>query len=180
MPEVMDAYNESLTYDDVILRSSAEKSEDSDSMMGAGVYESVRLHEIESFENFIDKLVNVVYASVGSPKAREYRSANGVSDEAMSVIVQEYIPCQTNGHANTVHPYCPELSSYLVGQMHVYVKRDDGFIHFPVDATRAENIVDDDVFGYFKRVQPVIMELEKKFGCPLQIEFGMDQFRQPA
>lgn len=171
IPEVIDTYNESRAYKDVILRSSAQKSEDSDSMMGAGVYESVWLHGNNSFEYFIDKLMNVVYASVGSEKAREYRTSNGVPDETMAVIVQEYIYCPSSGHANTIHPYCPELSSYLVDQMHVYTKRSDGLIHFPVDTRRARNIIDDDVPEYFAHIQPVIIALEKEFGCPMQIEF---------
>lgn len=99
-----------------IARSSAVNSEDGEHM-GAGVYDSVLIPPGANLSG-IYKAIRVVYNSVNSDKAKEYRASIGVEEEKMSVIVQELSDDDLSDtrliSVNTVMANVPQLADYVV------------------------------------------------------------------
>jgi len=73
----------------VAVRSSAVSSEDSEKVSGAGIYDTVHLHDRHFDLESLEDAVLQVFGSVESETARNYRQQAGVEDERMAVVVQE-------------------------------------------------------------------------------------------
>ncbi len=84
-----DRYDPELYRPLVAVRSSAVLSEDGEDASGAGIYASVSAdpRDPESFR----KAVEEVFDSVDTDEAKAYRSANGVDEEQMGLLIQRYI-----------------------------------------------------------------------------------------
>ena len=102
---------QSISGREVILRSSAQLSEDGEHM-GAGVYASYRLPANADLELFCAALKSV-FDSVYSKLAQQYRRQIGVADtEKMGVIIQDFISPDIksfSGRIDTIRAQIPAL-----------------------------------------------------------------------
>lgn len=175
--------------EDIMVRSSAVFSEDNERTTGAGIYHSEPLAKDASFDEFV-RAVERVYASVDSPKAREYRRANGIPDEQMGVVLQhrrevrgsEY---SSKGYINSVRPHTPQLLEVVVEGRNlrvIFTKKEQEqavyragrssesphALYYQVDHLRHHNM------AFLPNVADIGMLAEMHYGKPVQIEFIQD------
>ena len=97
-----------------IVRSSAQYGEDSDSHIGAGVYESVVLPRNPNTED-VERAVCKVYASAGSEAAITHRRSIGLGCERMGLLIQQMEVDEEDNVAlltvDSVMPNVPELAA---------------------------------------------------------------------
>lgn len=130
---------------DYIVRSSAVFSEDGESVTGAGVYDSVRLHGGATFEEFKDAVAQV-YTSTESPKAQGYRAQNGIDGEEMGLIIQKFVAPRSfslhgqshEGYINSKLAGVPQLMELVTGTSRNFVNREALDFFLALDANRKE------------------------------------------
>lgn len=78
---------------EIILRSSALYSEDSEEHFGAGLYSSLIIQKDSSFEKFLETVIKI-YESLENNLAVVYRKKHNIENEKMGIVIQEYIPAK--------------------------------------------------------------------------------------
>lgn len=175
---------------DYILRSSALLSEDNESIMWAGLYESKMLDK-NTLDEFINS-IEYVYQNFFSERALEERKRNNIEDDKMEIIVQEHIftnisswnYAPTKGFVNSTlknnkdvihidinnHPVLvkkdiPEFTSSgeLFGRMSNTKKYRNCFL-YPYDVYQVGDIP----FIYFSHI---IKKIRKRYWREYQLEF---------
>ena len=172
---------------DVIIRSSALRSEDGSTHTGAGRYQSVRIPCCSTFEEFSTALTTVL-RSVDSPSAILYRAETGVEQERMTATVQYFVDREHSyfkgpGYMNTVRAGVPEILEIIHGEStrallyragiekgipQNWLKGDiPGLYHYQVDQA--------ELYPLSAQGLAVVAHLvERHFRAPLQIEYVLD------
>lgn len=164
----------------VIIRSSAVYSEDNENITGAGIYDSIVINKDETFNNFKNHVI-AIYKSIDASFAQKYRNENKIEQEEMGIILQEYIPHNSNsnkGYVNTVVKQVPELMDVLLnsGYRPVIDKSilekicandsiEYSIFHYQLDSYKLENI------HSIEKLAKVSLLLEKYYNKAIQIEF---------
>ncbi len=183
----------------VYLRSSAVFSEDGENMTGAGIYESVPLKDGSSFEVFLEK-VKLIFDSVNSEKAKNYRAENGVMSEEMAIVVQQRVPArpetQELGYMNTSMAGQPDLVEISFGDGKRFMFKKGLSIEmllaqrkyealklgaaklsiFPIDHKSINNSRLG--FEWLQRLLTLALFLDVHYGKPVQIEFALEQVEE--
>ena len=163
----------------VMIRSSAVYSEDNEKSTWAWIYDTIELEENASMEDF-KRAVIKVFESVDNPKALEYRNLQGIKDEKMWLILQEYVHHIWNNdkwYVNTVLKWVPELidisldswirpivTKVRVLDMLALWKRDSVF-YYQLDSSRFDKISE------LVELSKLAFILEKYYWQAIQIEF---------
>lgn len=119
---------EKFKWNEYILRSSAVYSEDGQETTWAWVYDSVTAtipeDDINNFDVFKEKLL-IVFNSVDSDAARNYRNQNWIETEKMWVIVQEYIDLWADKwYVDSIVKNVPELMRVTISNTANIINRN--------------------------------------------------------
>jgi hypothetical protein len=91
----------------IIIRSSTVYSEDNDETTWAWIYKSLILEKVTKV--WLEKIMIEIYESCDSRDALAYREINGILNEEMWLIIQQYIPNDDWWYVNSLVPHRPEL-----------------------------------------------------------------------
>lgn len=131
---------------DYIVRSSAVFSEDGETVTGAGIYHSERVHGGTTFEDF-KGAVTRVYESTDSPQAQAYREQHGIIGEEMGLVIQRFVSPyrsgmhgqSTEGYINSRLPGVPQLMEIATETSRNFVNRAELDFFIALDADRNED-----------------------------------------
>lgn len=172
---------------DYIVRSSAVFSEDGETVTGAGVYESVRVHGGATFEDF-KGAVERVYESTESPQAQAYRAEHGIDREEMGLVIQKYVSPRDyyngqsqEGYINSRLTGVPQLMEVVTETSRNFIKRKELEFFLPLDAEMNERAFlathhfPPDIYKVIPdlpiRVAQLTYVAERIWGKDIQVEF---------
>lgn len=175
---------------DYIVRSSAVNSEDGENVTGAGIYESVVVQANSGYEAFKEAVLKV-YESAQSEKAKSYRKMHGIGEEKMGLVIQKHIKPHdffsiraeksANGYINSSTTGIPELMEIVTKSSRNFIRRKDMDAYLALDADRntdnfypvhhfaPDTFIADEAM--MLKASQLTLEIEKIWGCKIQIEF---------